>query len=274
MRLKTRAVREGDVASTATRPGSRTPARADLMTLLVRTDPSEPGHRGLSMLLAEKPRGDDADPFPGGHDRQRDRGARLSRHEGIRDRVRRFRGAGGEPAGRGGGAGLQAAHGDLRDRRASRPRRAPSASRSARWSRRSAMRSERQQFGGPIVDFRACRRQDRDDGGGDHDGAPDHLFRGAAEGSRPTLRPRGRHGETFGGARGVGERRQRGADPRRQRLRAGISDQPRPVRRAHPVDLRGRGGNPGAGDRAAAAGWVELERTITTERTTGRTGHG
>ena len=39
-------------------------ARADIMTLLVRTDPSAPGYRGLSMLIAEKPRGDDADPFP------------------------------------------------------------------------------------------------------------------------------------------------------------------------------------------------------------------
>jgi hypothetical protein len=39
------------------------PVRADLMTPLVRTDPNEPGYRG-SMLLAEKPRGTDADPFP------------------------------------------------------------------------------------------------------------------------------------------------------------------------------------------------------------------
>jgi (2S)-methylsuccinyl-CoA dehydrogenase len=38
--------------------------RADLMTLLVRTDPKEPGYKGLSMFLAEKPRGSDADPFP------------------------------------------------------------------------------------------------------------------------------------------------------------------------------------------------------------------
>src|SRR5262249_39949382 len=30
----------------------------------VRTNPNEKGHRGLSMLLAEKPRGSDADPFP------------------------------------------------------------------------------------------------------------------------------------------------------------------------------------------------------------------
>ena len=39
-------------------------ARADVMTLLVRTDPDDKGHGGLSMFLAEKPRGDDANPFP------------------------------------------------------------------------------------------------------------------------------------------------------------------------------------------------------------------
>jgi (2S)-methylsuccinyl-CoA dehydrogenase len=63
--LKTRAVREGEVYKVS---GSKTwithPVRADLMTLLVRTNPAESGYRGLSMLLAEKPRGDDARPFP------------------------------------------------------------------------------------------------------------------------------------------------------------------------------------------------------------------
>ncbi|HLW27665.1 MAG TPA: acyl-CoA dehydrogenase family protein [Kiloniellales bacterium] len=39
-------------------------ARSDLMTLLVRTDPSSDNYRGLSMLLAEKPRGTDEAPFP------------------------------------------------------------------------------------------------------------------------------------------------------------------------------------------------------------------
>ncbi len=34
------------------------------MTLLVRTAADEPGWKGLSMMLAEKPRGSDADPFP------------------------------------------------------------------------------------------------------------------------------------------------------------------------------------------------------------------
>jgi (2S)-methylsuccinyl-CoA dehydrogenase len=63
--LKTRAVRDGDVYKVY---GNKTwithPVRADLMTLLVRTNPREAGYRGLSMLLAEKPRGDDGNPFP------------------------------------------------------------------------------------------------------------------------------------------------------------------------------------------------------------------
>jgi (2S)-methylsuccinyl-CoA dehydrogenase len=63
--LKTRALREGDVYKVT---GQKTwithPVRADLMTLLVRTNPDEKGYKGLSMLLAEKPRGTDEDPFP------------------------------------------------------------------------------------------------------------------------------------------------------------------------------------------------------------------
>ena len=63
--LRTRAVREGDEYVVN---GAKTwithPVRADLMTLLVRTNPGEKGYRGLSMFLAEKPRGTDADPFP------------------------------------------------------------------------------------------------------------------------------------------------------------------------------------------------------------------
>ena len=63
--LRTRAVREGDKYIVN---GNKTwithPVRADLMTVLTRTNPNEPGYKGLSLLLAEKPRGDDQNPFP------------------------------------------------------------------------------------------------------------------------------------------------------------------------------------------------------------------
>ena len=63
--LQTRAVRDGDVyrihgAKTWITHG----ARSDLMTLLARTGSPDSGYRGLSMFLAAKPRGNDADPFP------------------------------------------------------------------------------------------------------------------------------------------------------------------------------------------------------------------
>jgi (2S)-methylsuccinyl-CoA dehydrogenase len=63
--IRTRAVRDGDVYRVS---GAKTwithGSRSDLMTLLVRTDPESRDHRGLSMLLAEKPRGTEASPFP------------------------------------------------------------------------------------------------------------------------------------------------------------------------------------------------------------------
>ena len=63
--LKTRATRDGDMYRVT---GQKTwithPVRADVMTLLVRTNPDQPGYKGLSMLLAEKPRGSDDNPFP------------------------------------------------------------------------------------------------------------------------------------------------------------------------------------------------------------------
>ena len=63
--LRTRAERDGDVLKVT---GNKTwithAARADVMTLLVRTIPGTTDFRGLTMLLAEKPRGTDANPFP------------------------------------------------------------------------------------------------------------------------------------------------------------------------------------------------------------------
>jgi len=63
--LKTRAVLDGDVYKiTGQKTWITHPVRADLMTVLARTNPTEPGYKGLSMFLAEKPRGTDANPFP------------------------------------------------------------------------------------------------------------------------------------------------------------------------------------------------------------------
>ena len=62
--ISTRAARDGDVYRVS---GAKTwithGARSDLMTLLVRTEP-DPGYKGLSLLLAEKPRGTAREPFP------------------------------------------------------------------------------------------------------------------------------------------------------------------------------------------------------------------
>jgi len=63
--LRTRAVREGeDYVVTGNKTWITHAARADVMTMMVRTDPATDDYRGLSMLLAEKPRGSDDDPFP------------------------------------------------------------------------------------------------------------------------------------------------------------------------------------------------------------------
>ena len=63
--LRTRAVRDGEgYRLSGTKTWITHAARADLMTVLARTDPAEAGYRGLSMFLAPKPRGTDEDPFP------------------------------------------------------------------------------------------------------------------------------------------------------------------------------------------------------------------
>ena len=63
--LSTRAVKEGeDYVVSGAKTWITHAARADLMTLLVRTDPSTKDYRGLSMLLAPKLRGTEEAPFP------------------------------------------------------------------------------------------------------------------------------------------------------------------------------------------------------------------
>lgn len=63
--LRTRGVREGeDWVVTGNKTWITHAARADVMTMLVRTVPGTEDHRGLSMLLAPKPRGTEGDDFP------------------------------------------------------------------------------------------------------------------------------------------------------------------------------------------------------------------
>jgi (2S)-methylsuccinyl-CoA dehydrogenase len=63
--LKTRGVKDGNVYKiTGQKTWITHPVRADVMTVLARTNPDEKGYKGLSMFLAEKPRGTDETPFP------------------------------------------------------------------------------------------------------------------------------------------------------------------------------------------------------------------
>ena len=63
--LRTRATKEGDdYQITGNKTWITHAARTHVMTLLARTDPESTDHRGLSMFLAEKIPGTDAEPFP------------------------------------------------------------------------------------------------------------------------------------------------------------------------------------------------------------------
>jgi (2S)-methylsuccinyl-CoA dehydrogenase len=63
--LRTRAVKDGDdYVITGNKTWITHAARADMMTMLVRTDPDTTNYSGLSMIFAPKPRGTDADAFP------------------------------------------------------------------------------------------------------------------------------------------------------------------------------------------------------------------
>ena len=63
--LRTRAVKDGDTYKiTGNKTWITHPVRADVMTVLARTNPDTTDWRGLSMFLAPKPRGTDENPFP------------------------------------------------------------------------------------------------------------------------------------------------------------------------------------------------------------------
>ena len=270
--LKTRAVLEGDVYKIQ---GNKTwithAARADIMTLLARSDASKPGYQGLSMFLAEKPRGTEADPFPakgmsGGE-------IRVLGYRGMKEYEIGFDGfevpaanlLGGKE-----GQGFKQLMATFESARIQTAARAVGVAQNAlelglRYAK------DRIQFAKPLYAFPrvagkiawmavetmiarqltyfAAREKDSD-------------RRCDIEAGMAKL---------LAAPRRLEQRRQRAADPRRQRLRHGVPGEPRAVRRPHPQHLRGRRRDPGAGrlprpDRGAGtrlrSSVLELQRHV------------
>ncbi len=222
--LRTRAVREGDVYRIQ---GNKTwithAARADIMTLLVRSDASKPGYQGLSMFLAEKPRGTEADPFPakgmsGGE-------IRVLGYRGMKEYEIGFDGFEVPAAnllGEKEGQGFKQLMATFESARIQTAARAVGVAQNAlelglRYAK------ERIQFAKPLYAFPRVAGKIAWMAVETMIAPPAHLLRRPREGQRPPLRHRGRHGEAAGRARRLEQRRQRPADPRRQRLRHGVS---------------------------------------------------
>ena len=257
--LRTRATREGDGYVVN---GSKTwithPVRADLMTLLARTNPNERGYKGLSMFLAEKPRGTDADPFPA-------KGMSGSEIEvlgyrGMKEYEIAFDGFRLPVDALLGGVEGQGFKQLMETFESARIQTAARAVGVAQCAFELGLRyaKERVQFGKTIIHFPRVADKLAMMAVEIHIARQITYLRRPRQGRRPALRSRGRHGETARRARRLGGGGQRAADPWRQRFRARISDLAGLMRRPHPQYFRGRGGDPGAGDRAAPAGKRDL----------------
>ncbi len=233
--LRTRAVLEGDKYVVN---GNKTwithPVRADLMTLLTRTNPNEPGYKGLSMLLAEKPRGDDANPFPakgmsGGE-------IEVLGYRGMKEYEIAFEDfdvpaenlLGGVE-----GQGFKQLMQTFEGARIQTAARAVGVAQSAMELGAALCQGPRSVWQGAGA-FSACRRQDRHDGGGGAHRPTTDLFRRARQRRRQALRPRSRSGQAARRPRGLGGGGQRPANPWRQWFRPGISGLAPAVRRPHP----------------------------------------
>ncbi len=252
--LTTRAVRkDGKWVVTGAKNWITHAARADLMTILVRTNPEEKGYKGLSMLLAEKPRGTDADPFPvdgltGGE-------IHVLGYRGMKEYTLSFDGftvpeenlLGGVE-----GQGFKQLMETFESARIQTAARAVGVAVNA-LELGLQYAKDRHQFGKPLFAFPRVSGKLAWMATEIMIARQLTLYRGAREGRRPPLRPGGGPRQAQRCRRRLGGRRQRAPDPRRQRLRHGVPDQPRAVRRAHPQHLRGCGRDPGAGDRTAAA---------------------
>ena len=257
--LKTRAVRQGDVYKIY---GNKTwithPVRADLMTLLVRTNPAETGYRGLSMLLAEKPRGSDDDPFP--VPGMTGTEIEVLGYRGMKEYEIAFDGFAVKAENLLGGVeglGFKQLMATFEAARIQTAARAIGVAQAA-MEAGAKLCHEPRPVRSADCRFPAHRRQGRDHGGGDHDRAPAHLLRRAREGFRPALRSRSWHGETSCRARRLGGGRQCGAGAWRQWLCRRISGVANLMRCPHSQYFRGRRRDPGASHRPAAARRLEL----------------
>ena len=223
------------------------------MTLLVRTNPKETGYRGLSMLLAEKPRGNDANPFPVAGMTGTE--IEVLGYRGMKEYEIAFDGfevkaenlLGGVE-----GLGFKQLMSTFESARIQTAARAIGVAQAA-MEQALTYAQNRVQFGEPIVVFPRVA---------------DKLAMMAVEimiARQLTYyaarqKDSGRRCDLEAGmAKLLAARvawancRQRGADPWRQWLCHGIPDLAHPLRCAHPVDLRRRCRNPGAGHRASAA---------------------
>jgi (2S)-methylsuccinyl-CoA dehydrogenase len=243
--LKTRAAREGDAyVVTGAKTWITHAARADLMTLLVRTDAASGDHRGLSMLLAEKPRGREGRPFPahgmsGGE-------IEVLGYRGMKEYEIGFDGFRVPAANLLGGLEGQGFRQLMATFESARIQTAARAVGVAQCALELGLNYalERKQFGQEIVCFPRVANK---------------LAMIAAEvmAARQISYFAARRkdsGKRCDLEAGMGSGRQRAADSRRQRLCARISDQPRALRRPYSQHFRRRRRNPGAGDRAPALG--------------------
>ncbi len=258
----TRAVRDGDVYKVH---GNKTwithPVRADLMTLLVRTNPAEKGYRGLSMLLAEKPRGTDERPFPAPGMSGTE--IEVLGYRGMKEYEIAFDGFAVKADNLLGGVeglGFKQLMATFESARIQTAARAVGVAQAALEQAR-AYASQRVQFGEPIGNFPrvadkivmmaaeiVIARQLTYHAARQKNPAAAAILRPAWRSCLPPV--------------SLGHGRQCGADTRRQRLRRRISDLAHSLRCAHPQHLRGRRRNPGAGHRAALAGWQQLRHSV------------
>ena len=187
--LRTRAVKDGDhYIVTGNKTWITHAARADVMTLLVRTDPETKDHRGLSMLIAPKQRGDVDHPFPtegmsGGE-------IEVLGYRGMKEYEIGFDGFEVQAANLLGGVegqGFKQLMATFESARVQTAARAIGVAQCAHGAGAEIC------AGAEAIRQRAFRlparlQQIGDDGGGIDGGAAAHLFRGAPEGQRQTLR--------------------------------------------------------------------------------------